>query len=400
MINTLQQEWDKEKNGKFNLTEKQLGSHKKAWWICNKGHNYESAIRNRANGTQCPYCLGRIAITGKNDLTTTHPELIEEWDYEKNTVDPKTIKAGSNTKVWWKCSKNHEWHISPNNRTSQNSQCPYCSNRKVLKNYNDAETIYPQFQQEYDNEKNIHNYDEILLNSKKKFWWICELGHSYESAGEKKVLGQGCPYCINRKLLQGYNDLATRFPQIAEQWDYEKNDKNLTPETILFGSYKKIWWKCSKGHSWITQTFFRTTHIRQSGCPDCSKRVSKGEREVRKFAENILQEKSLNNNRQIISPYELDIYFPKQKIAIEYNGTYWHSDIQIRKTRKTSAEDYHLAKIEKCKELSITLIYVWQDDWENSENSMKEDIKEALLNNKISESLTKLTNGETEGQNV
>lgn len=398
MINTLQQEWDKEKNGKFKLTEKQLGSHKKAWWICNKGHNYESAIRNRANGTQCPYCLGRIAITGENDLTTTHPELIEEWDYEKNTVDPKTIKAGSNTKVWWKCSKNHEWHISPNNRTSQNSQCPYCSNRKVLKNYNDAETIYPQFQQEYDNEKNIHNYDEILLNSKKKFWWICELGHSYESAGEKKVLGQGCPYCANRKVLLGFNDLVSQYPNLIEEWDYEKNSKN--PEEFVPGSHTKVWWKCIKNHSWITQVAFRATHVRKSGCPDCSKRVSKGETELRNFAEKILQTESINNNRQIISPYELDIYFPEQKIALEYNGTYWHSDIKIKETHKMSAEEYHMNKLEKCREQEITLLFIWQDDWENHPEVIQKDIKQALIKGEISENLMKLTDKEKERQNV
>lgn len=393
MIEQLSSEWHPK--NKITLTEDKLGSHKKVWWICKKGHEYESAIRNRVNGSQCPYCSGKLAIVGETDLKTTHPHLIEEWNFEKNTIYPNELKAKSNKKVWWKCFLNHEWESTPNNRTSQTSGCPYCANKKLLTGYNDAKSVYPQYEKEYDIDKNIEQYNEIFLNTKKKYWWICELGHSYESAGEKKVLGKGCPYCANRKILKGFNDLESQYPELAEQWDYEKN-VNLVPSEVVFGSYKKAWWKCKNNHTWNTSIFFRTTHIRKSGCPDCSKRVSKGEQEVRKFAESILQEQSLNNNRKTIAPYELDIYFPKKKIAIEFNGTYWHSDIQIRKSRNMSAEDYHNHKINKCREKGITLLIVWQDDWEHNADIVKRDIEKALLNNNISSMLRKTTSGEKE----
>ena len=36
-----------------------------------------------------------------------------------------------------------------------------------------------------------------------------------------------CPFCSHKKLLSGYNDLATTYPQIAAEWDYEKNKDNI-----------------------------------------------------------------------------------------------------------------------------------------------------------------------------
>lgn len=390
ILEQLEKEWHPLKNNGIKLSELNLGSHKKYWWKCERNHEWESPLRNRVNkDIPCPYCSGRKIIIGETDLLTTHPEIVKEWS-DKNNINPIEISAGSNQKIIWECELRHEWTISPNSRTSQRSGCPYCANKKILKGFNDAKTIYPQFEKEYDLNKNKLNYDEIFLNSKKKYWWVCKLDHSYESAGEKKIIGQRCPYCINRKLLIGFNDLESQYPNLTEEWDYSKN-KNL-PSEYVYGSYKKAWWKCKFGHNWETQIFFRTTHIRQSGCPDCSKRVSKGETEVRKFAEKLLNSKSINNSRKIIKPYELDIYFPNEKIAIEFNGTYWHSDIKIQESHGISAEEYHSNKIDKCLAKNIKLLYVWQDDWETSNDVMREDIKNAILNNDISTRLQRLTN--------
>ena len=57
----------------------------------------------------CPYCSGLLPIEGETDLLTTNPELISEWNYEKNTLlTPNMVKAGSSDKVWWICDKGHE----------------------------------------------------------------------------------------------------------------------------------------------------------------------------------------------------------------------------------------------------------------------------------------------------
>ena len=64
----------------------------------------------------------------------------------------------------------------------------------------------------------------------------------------------------------GFNDLASRCPDLALQWDYEKNYP-LKPDEILFSTSKKVWWKCDKGHTWQTSVYLRQTG---RGCPYCT----------------------------------------------------------------------------------------------------------------------------------
>lgn len=391
ILEQLEKEWHPLKNNGIKLSELNLGSHKKYWWKCERNHEWESPLRNRVNkDIPCPYCSGRKIIIGETDLATTHPEIVKEWS-DKNNINPIEISAGSNQKIIWECELKHEWTISPNSRTSQRSGCPYCANKKILKGFNDLASLNPEIAKFWDFDKNVLTPYELGNGSGKKVWWLCEKNHSFEMTIWNRVKnGKNCPYCSNRRVIKGFNDLESQYPKLAKEWDYDKNDFN--PNEFVFGSHTKAWWKCDKNHSWKTQIAFRATHIRQSGCPDCSKRVSKGETEVRKFAENIIQEKSLNNSRQIISPYELDIYFPNEKLAIEFNGTYWHSDIKIQESHGISAEEYHSNKIDKCLAKNIKLLYVWQDDWETSNDVMREDIKNAILNNDISTRLQRLTN--------
>ena len=57
----------------------------------------------------------------------------------------------------------------------------------------------------------------------------------------------------------GFNDLQTVFPEIAREWDYEKNIN--MPNAYLAGSVEKVWWKCDKGHSYQAKICNRTTKI-------------------------------------------------------------------------------------------------------------------------------------------
>lgn len=83
--------------------------------------------------------------------------------------------------------------------------------------------------------------------------------------------GSGCPYCAGRKVLAGFNDLATREPLLAKQW-HPKLNGSLTPEMVTPGSHRKVWWQCHEGHAWRAVIYSRTGPKR-SGCPVCAGRV-------------------------------------------------------------------------------------------------------------------------------
>ena len=75
---------------------------------------------------------------------------MKEYNYEKNKqFDLDTLKLGSDKKIWWKCEKGHEWEASIGSRYRANAACPYCTNRKVLKGYNDLKTVKPVISTEW-----------------------------------------------------------------------------------------------------------------------------------------------------------------------------------------------------------------------------------------------------------
>lgn len=137
-----------------------------------------------------------------------------------------------------------------------------------MKKLSENELLMP----EWDYEKNspLGLFPEKLSSkSNKKAWWRCSHGHSWEMEIYHRTNGRACPYCSNKRVLPGYNDLSTLFPSIAAEWNYEKNS-NLDILSCVKGSARDAWWRCSVcGHEWHAKIRART--LRGSGCPECAK---------------------------------------------------------------------------------------------------------------------------------
>ena len=239
-------------------------SSKKFPWKCSKGHKWDATVAHRTNGRGCPYCSNKKVWAGFNDLQTQFPQIAKEAD----GWDPSTVSYGSAKKVWWKCSKcpDHRWESSVNSRTNRSSGCPFCSGNSVSKGFNDLKTLFPEIAKEWHPIKN-HSLTplEITKGSHKKIWWQCKHGHEWKATvngrtGESK----GCPVCANKKVLIGFNDLITKFPEIAKEAD------GWDPSDALSGSAFKMQWKCSKGHVW-KESISKRTKLKTS-CPYCSNR--------------------------------------------------------------------------------------------------------------------------------
>jgi very-short-patch-repair endonuclease len=109
--------------------------------------------------------------------------------------------------------------------------------------------------------------NDLTAGSGKKIWWKCEKGHEWQAAICNRSSGSGCPFCAGKKVCQD-NCLTTVNPRLAKEWHPDKNG-SLTPNDITYGSNKKIWWKCEKGHEWQADICSRTTG---TGCPYCAGR--------------------------------------------------------------------------------------------------------------------------------
>ena len=394
-------EYNYEKNVNLDLEKLSSGSGKKAWWKCSKGHEWEATINSRNQGRGCPYCIGKKTWPGYNDLATTNPKLAKEWNYEKNgKLTPQDVTMQSNLKVWWKCSEGHEWEdtISVRNR---GYNCPYCSNYRIEIGYNDLATTNPKLAKEWNYEKNGKlTPQDVTSGSNKKVWWKCPRGHDYVSSVINRAKrNNGCPYCSNRKLLKGYNDLATVNPKIAKEWNYEKNS-DLKPSDVINGARKKVWWKCPKGHEWMSLIDNRTKK-NGTGCPVCDseKHISLPEKIVyfyiNKYAGKTLQNYSAFEN----SRRDIDIYNDLYKFGIEYDGCYFHKStkkdlekdilceqrgIKLYRIREIGCKDYNSSSVK---------IYVKSNNYVDLSNAIIRILKDLNIkcsNIDIDEDMSKI----------
>ena len=272
----IARQWDYEKNVDFMPEEVAQFSNRKVWWICDKGHRYDMRVGLRTrDGQGCPYCAGRRAWAGENDLVTTRPDVLWLWDFEKNTdITPEEVSENSHKKVWWKCEKGHSWQGRVQSVTSTkdgSTGCPCCSGHQFLKGATDFATLRPDLAKQWCYERNYLTPDEVKRSNNELVWWKCELGHTWRATVKSRAMSKKalCPYCTNYKVWPGFNDLATTCPEVATEWNYEKNGE-LKPTEISKGYREKVWWKCEKGHEWEAQVYARTKK-NGSGCPVCWK---------------------------------------------------------------------------------------------------------------------------------
>ena len=192
----LAKEWDYEKNGDLSPANYASNSTKKLWWKCAKGHEWQATIRDRSIGHGCPYCAGQKVLIGNNDLQTINPSLAKEWHYEKNgDLKPSDFTANSGKKVWWKCSKGHEWEAPIYNR-NKGSGCPYCAGQRLIVGHNDLQTINPDLAKEWNYMRNKElTPTDVFANSGKKVWWKCSKGHEWEATIASRNYGRSCPQC-------------------------------------------------------------------------------------------------------------------------------------------------------------------------------------------------------------
>ena len=246
------------------------------WRTCEfDNHIYERSIGEKVRsfrrlGTDpatCPICSNRLTLPGVNDLATTHPRLAEEFRGAGDAgPDVRQINAGDKRKFDWLCPEGHKYDKPVNKRALFGEDCPYCSGARTLSGFNDLRTVHPIVAESWHPTSNHpRKPEEIAPWSSQKFFWLCDRNHEYAASVAHRSEGKGCPYCANKKLLVGFNDLATVRPDLAAEYDGEKND--VGPDGIIAGSNKDCWWLCGEGHGWRQKPAVR---LQGKGCADCA----------------------------------------------------------------------------------------------------------------------------------
>jgi hypothetical protein len=173
-------------------------AHEKLLFKCSVcGYIFDMLWGCVTRGEGCPYCFGNRVST-KNSLVVNYPELVGEWDFEKNQdIDINNISKGSNRVVWWRCKTcGNSYKAGVGNRAGKNSKCAVCMNL-TLTDRNRLSILYPEISKEWCYSKNIGNPSDYSYGSGKNVFWHCPIcDNDYcKTVDSRTYFHQGCPYC-------------------------------------------------------------------------------------------------------------------------------------------------------------------------------------------------------------
>lgn len=254
----------------------------------------------------------------------------------------------SKSKLLFKCNKNHIYRATWHDFIS-GTRCSICRGtpKKTLKEIKKfAKSIgYKLLSKKYN-------------NCMEKLLWKCTNNHIIKMRTNDLKTGYRCRKCSIKKYSNKRRNSINLVKQYINKYNYKlisKKYKNQKTKLIL---------KCNNNHIFNTcWSSFKSGNR----CPICAKRQSKGEQEIINYLKS-LNIKTQERVKGLIGRKEIDIYLPNYKIGIEYNGLYWHSN----KFRDNTYTHYNKYKL--CKEKGIILLQIFQDEWKEKQDIIKEII--------------------------
>lgn len=280
-----------------------------------------------------------------------------KYDYSKVEY------VNNSTKVCIICPEHGEFWQAPNKHMSGRG-CPKCADiaRKIKKAF--TYDIFEKKCNEIHNGKYLYHQDYTNYSTKVRI--TCPIHGDFYQSPNHHLCGQGCPKCAIEKVhnIQRFNteEFILKAKDIhGDKYDYSKVEyiNNKTKVCIICPEHGEFW-----------QT--PEIHLNGHGCPKCGNQISDAEKEIISFIRKECGLKCNSRDRTIISPYELDIYIPDKRIAIEYDGLIWHSE------KFGKDKNYHLNKTELCEKQGIRLIHIFEDEWLCKQNILKEKLKYIL----------------------
>ncbi len=273
--------WHPTANGEVTPRDVGYGSKQKFTWLSNTcafpDHHWTATVEKMAKMTgKCLYCTNQRVLVGFNDLAVTHPHLVEEWDYERNGDDlPTKFVGGSNARVHWVCAEGHRWPAVIEKRAVVGVGCQKCAaarnglTSRIPKPGRSLSEARPDLAAQLHPTANGElTASDIAVSANYDVEWLGLCGHQYEASPSRRSRGRGCPYCAGRRVLVGFNDLASQAPAAAALWHPTRND-GLTPLDVTVGSQKKAHWLCPEGHE--TEAVIASRAKSPSGgCGDCA----------------------------------------------------------------------------------------------------------------------------------
>lgn len=316
------------------------------------------------------------------EVLEKYPEFAEKYDYTN------TVYTGAKNPVKICCKKHGVFEVSADGHKNSGKGCKLCGRERTNKALSSRKgkhnlkrsteewvakvlAKHPEFADKYDYSQAVYTSTDDPVTI------ICKTcGRVCTPKARKHMAGQGCKSCAGRKSVEKsvptFSEMVKRAQEVhGDEYEYFEDSY-----TCMSKEMKIRHKKC--GNVFPQRPEF---HIgKKQGCPFCQHVVSSGEKDVLAFVKEHTQCEVQNNVRIVpdfcvgdkrIHKAELDIYVPELKLAIEYNGTYFH-DISLK------GKGYHIGKRKACEQLGIRMISIWECDWQD--NRKRPIIKRYLKN--------------------
>ena len=272
----------------------------------------------------------------------------------------------SYSKLLLKCPIGHEYSISykdfRNNVRCTNSNC--ISERISASKRKPFSEI-----ERHCNSIGLHIISGTYKERSSKISVVCPIGHEYTITVKGLLNSKMCKICRRHQIANeqslNYNDVKLYI----ESFGYKLLSKTYS------NCYDMLTVQCDKNH--VYKTKFINFNYNNSRCPICNveKQTSKGEQDLALYIESLGIPIVKNDRSILVNPLtgknlELDIYMPSLNKAIEYNGLYWHSFINVQKK--------DIIKKDQCKKLNIDLLTITDEKWVNNQETEMMKIKKWL----------------------
>lgn len=333
--------------------------------ICPEHGSFFQSPHAHLKGQGCPKC--GIESRAKKS-TKTQEEFIEaakkihgdKYDYSK--TEYKT----SYDKVTIICPKHGEFTMRAGLHIYNKYGCPKCGKEARDK----AETLTQDEFLARAIEKHGNKYDYSkaeYVNSTGKVCIICPKHGEFWQRATHHIHGHGCPKCGDE--YRGERRIKTKEQFIADARKIH-GDKYSYDNVNYENCFKAVKITCPKHGDFLQRP---TDHLTGCGCPMCHASESEAEVELREFIASIIgSENVVTSDRKVLEGLEIDIFVPSKKIAFEYDGLYWHNEIN------KPDKNYHLNKTEICERKGIQLIHIFEDEWLHKKEICKSRIKNLL----------------------
>jgi hypothetical protein len=314
-----------ESEGYTLISKEYKNVHTKLKSICPNGHEYEVSFTKWLSGRRC------LCKYNKRRLDIDYiRQKFEERGYK---LLSKTYKH--NKKLKYICSEGHEHEIRWDHFNNGHG-CPYCAGRPIIT----IEQVRESFEKE-----GYTLLTDIYTNCKQKLFYVCPEGHKHSIVFNNWQIGDRCPTCAgNIKKTIGFI-----------KSEVKKEGYKLLTENYI-NNRQRLHLLCPNGHDYyVTWNNWNRNGSRCTQCKEWGTSIQ--EASIVEFVSSLCNDINvLIHDRNLISPHELDIVIPEKRLAIEYCGLYWHSELAGKD------KNYHLNKLKACEEKGYRLITIFEDE--------------------------------------